>query len=62
MYKAMIIALFILSVLLGIVLGHSRVLQMDVPVEYVYYSDESLADAIYWAEGGKTTNFPYGIK
>lgn len=23
---------------------------------------DQLADAIYWAEGGKNTNFPYGIK
>ena len=25
------------------------------------YSDDQIANAIYWAEGGSTTKYPYGI-
>jgi len=27
-----------------------------------YYSNEAIAEAIFWAEGGYHTNWPYGIK
>jgi hypothetical protein len=27
-----------------------------------YYSNDAIADAIYWTEGGLKTNFPFGIK